>query len=180
MRGVIYPAPVNAVGSSSPIALAGHDFTMLEESMKSDKASSASATSQQANLWSKADFLDRARELKRRLEVWQLDGDEPVYCPRETVAFQTAIKSVFRNRVMLGEHDPHLTLTTQSSIGNSFILNPIDPYAKWVTIWKFRDFVEHLRSCKWWRNDQPSRRDPNGSGPSIGKPQRRELRSPSS
>lgn len=99
---------------------------------------------QQTNLWTKADFLDRAQELKRRLEVWQIDGNEPVYCPREIVAFQTAIKSVFRNRVMLGEHDPHPTFTTQSILGNSFIRNPKDPYAKWITIWELRDFVEHL------------------------------------
>ncbi len=98
----------------------------------------------QSKKWSRANFLDKAQELTRRLDVWQIDGKEPVYCPRDIVEFQRALKSVFRDRVMLGEHEDQLDFTTQSIVGNAFIKNPIDPYAKYITIWMFRDFVEHL------------------------------------
>ena len=62
----------------------------------------------QSNLWSKADFLDRARELKRRLEVWQIDDSGPVWRPKG-VEFLRALESSFRDSVLHGEHDAGLT-----------------------------------------------------------------------
>jgi hypothetical protein len=96
------------------------------------------------NVWSKADFLDRAQELKRRLEVWHIDGNEPIYSPKDIVEFLKAERQVFRDRVMLEPFDPNRRFKTWNLAGSSFIEIPIDRCAKHITTWEFRDFVEHL------------------------------------
>lgn len=94
--------------------------------------------------WTKADFLHRAQELKRRLEVWDVDDNEFVYCPKDVVALMKAERQVFRDMVMLGEHDPNPSFKTWNLVANFFIPNPKNPYSKYITTWEFREFVEHL------------------------------------
>ena len=100
--------------------------------------------------WSRADFLDRAHELKRRLEVWHIDGAEPVYAPRDVASRMRAERQTFRDRVMAGEHNPDPDFEAWNLLEEGgaakAIRRPKDPYSKTITVWEFRDFVEHLRS----------------------------------
>jgi hypothetical protein len=100
--------------------------------------------SETATKWSRADFLDRAQELKRRLEVWHIQGAEPVYAPKDVVLLMEAERQVFRDRVMLGEHNPNPNFQSWNIVGDTFIRRPKDRYAKFITTWEFREFVERL------------------------------------
>jgi hypothetical protein len=97
--------------------------------------------------WSRVDFLDRAQELKRRLEVWHVQGAEPIYAPKEPVSLMEAERQSFRDRVMSGDHDPIRDFKAFNIVGddiNRVIERPKEQCSKHITIWLLRDFIEHL------------------------------------
>lgn len=107
-------------------------------------------------IWSKADFLHQAQILARRLAVWHVDDDGPVWAPKGT-DFLREVERAFRYRVLQGQHDPEATYSgpirlvpnpppdnSQESIAGEAVILHSDQYRKDETIWLFRDFYEHL------------------------------------
>lgn len=94
--------------------------------------------------WTGAVFLDKAQELKSRLEKWHLDGSEPLHMPPPE-QFHWLIRRTFRDRVMQGDHDIDCKPAASSTmIDSGFFNDPPRPRNKHLTTWLFRDYVEHL------------------------------------
>ncbi len=109
--------------------------------------SEIAAKSNETGHWTKADFLHNAQELKRRLAVWHIEGKEPVYCPRDPKSLIKALNAVFRDQVMQNEHLPNQAFVAYNVVEGHFVRRPKDPYSKYITLWEFRDFCEHLKTA---------------------------------
>lgn len=107
-------------------------------------------------IWSKADFLHQAQILARRLAVWHVDDDGPIWAPKGT-DFLREVERAFRYRVLQGHHDLEATHSgpirllpnpppdnSDESIAGEAVTLHSDQYRKDETIWLFRDYYEHL------------------------------------
>lgn len=121
-----------------------------------DNLASQSSQPITRSVWTPADFLDKAQELRLRLSQWHRnDSNEPIWMPG-FVELQKAVRQTFRKVVMQGAHGPRPATSQQlytgrvpedvtdaKVVGSAFTNLPATNDRQ-LTRWLLRDFVEHL------------------------------------